>query len=256
MKTLKIHKSSMHDGSLILVNRDHPLKAEPSGGRLVPLECGKEAVVLERQAAKMLVKTLGVIDCADEIVAISGFRTMRQQQRIYNKSLRQNGRQFTREYVALPGCSEHQTGLAVDMAVNAANIDFIRPHFPYEGICQRFRGKAADYGFIERYAAGSEHITCIAHEPWHFRYVGYPHSRVITDSRITLEAYTDYIRQHDYQRNRFAFCGNGLRCEIGFIPLHADTVVAVPIPEHTAYQLSGNNKDGVVVTLWEIGCER
>ncbi len=256
MKTLKLHENIIHHGSLILVNRDWPLKTEPGDGSLVPLECGREAAVLERQAAKMLNKTLVALDCADEIVAISGFRTIREQQRIYNKSMRENGRRFTREYVALPGCSEHQTGLAVDMALNAADIDFIRPHFPYEGICQCFREKAADYGFIERYPAGSEHITHIAHEPWHFRYVGYPHSRIMTDSQITLEAYTDHIRKHDYQSNRFAYCGNGLRCEIGFIPLSTDTVIEVPIPEHAAYQLSGNNMDGVIVTLWEIGSER
>jgi D-alanyl-D-alanine dipeptidase/carboxypeptidase len=181
---------------------------------------------------------------------------MREQQRIYNKSMRENGRRFTREYVAIPGCSEHQTGLAVDMAINAADIDFIRPHFPYQGICQRFRKTASDYGFIERYPAGSEHITHIAHEPWHFRYVGYPHSRIITDKQMTLEEYTDYIRKHDFQRNRFAFCGNGLRCEVGFIRLDAGDVIEASISEHAAYQLSGNNIDGVIVTLWEIGSEQ
>ncbi len=256
MKMLKLHQDYIHQGSLILVNRSHPLKVEPSDSSLVPLEYGKEAAVLERQTAKMLDKTMAAIDCTDEIVAVSGFRTSREQQRIYNRSLRENGRRFTREYVALPGCSEHQTGLAVDMALNADDIDFIRPHFPYEGICQRFREKAADYGFIERYPAGSEHITHIAHEPWHFRYVGYPHSRIMTDRKLTFESYTEHIRRHDYWGNRLAFCGNGLRCEIGFIPLHAETVIEVPVREQTAYQLSGNNMDGVVVTLWEIGSER
>ncbi len=256
MKTLKLHDNNIHHGNLILVNKDWPLKAYPDYGNLVPLECGKETAVMERQAAKMLVKALAALGSADEIAIVSGFRTMREQQRIYNKSLRENGRRFTCEYVALPGCSEHQTGLAVDLALNVGNIDFIRPNFPYEGICQRFREKAADYGFVERYPAGSEHITHISHEPWHFRYVGYPHSRIMTDKQITLEEYTIYIRQHDYQNSRLAFCGNGLRCEIGFIPLAADTVIDVPVPEHMAYQLSGNNMDGVVMTLWEIGSER
>ncbi len=256
MKTLKLHEGMTHHGSLILVNGDRPLKAPLSNGSLMPLDGCNEGVLLERQAAKMLQRTLAAINCTDEIVAVSGFRTMQQQQRIYNKSLRKNGRQFTRHYVALPGCSEHQTGLAVDMASNASDIDFLRPHFPYEGICQLFREKAVDYGFIERYPAGSEPITRIAHEPWHFRYVGYPHSRIITDNGLTLEAYTDAIRQHDYQHNRLVFVGNGLRCEIGFIPMAADTVIEIKVPEHTAYQLSGNNSHGVVVTLWEIGSER
>lgn len=256
MKTLKLYGSSIYIGSLLLVNRDCPLKAEPDEDSLVPLECARDAAVMERQAAKMLAKTLSAAGCTNDIAAVSGYRTMREQQRLYNRSIRENGQRFTQKYVAIPGCSEHQTGLAVDLALDADDIDLIRPHFPYEGICQRFREKAADYGFIERYPAGSEHITRIAHEPWHFRYVGYPHSRVITNNRITLEEYTQLIRQHHYQHNKLAFCDNGLRCEIGFIPLEEDTAAEVTIPEHTAYQLSGNNADGVVVTLWEISRER
>ncbi len=255
MKTLKLHKANVYYGSLILVNPDWPLMTEPNGDSLVPLECAKAPTLLNRQAAKMLEKTLMAIDCGDEIVPVSGFRTLRAQQIIYRQSLRDHGSDFTRQYVAIPGCSEHQTGLAVDLAENKDPIDLIRPAFPYEGICQRFREKAADYGFIERYPAGSERITQIAHEPWHFRYVGYPHSRIMTDSGMTLEAYTDFIRQHDYQNRRLVFCDNGLRCEIGFIPLPMDTVVETTVPEHMAYQLSGNNMDGVVVTLWEIGRE-
>ena len=250
MKTLKLQGHSVHRGSLILVNKDWPHKAEPSDKSLAPLECGKETVLLERQTAKMLAKALTAADCTNEIVVVSGFRTMREQQRIYDQSLRENGIRFTLDYVALPGCSEHQTGLAVDMALNTADIDFLRPHFPYEGICQRFRERAVDYGFIERYPAGGEHVTHIAHEPWHFRYVGYPHSRIMTDNRQTLEEYTDHIRRHDYQRKRLVFA-HGLRCQIGFVPLHADSMVEVSVPEHSAYQLSGNNMDGVVVTLWE-----
>lgn len=256
MKTLKLQGQSIHQGSLILVNKDWPLNAEPGDKSLAPLECGNEAVMLECQTAKMLAKTLSAIDCGNEIVAVSGFRTMREQQRIYDRSLRENGIRFTLDYVALPGCSEHQTGLAVDMALNSADIDIIRPHFPYEGICQRFRKKAADYGFIERYPAGSEHKTHIAHEPWHFRYVGYPHSRIMTDDGLTLEEYTDVIRQHDYQHSRLAFNGNGICCEIGFIPLPADGMIEIPVPEHAAYQLSGNNMDGVVVTLWSMSSEQ
>lgn len=255
MKTLKLLEANIHHGSLILVNPGWPLKAEPADDSLVTVECGKTPVLLERQAAKMLAKILTTIDGGDEIVAVSGFRTAREQQRIYNRSFRENGRRFTRKYVAIPGCSEHQTGLAVDLAENAATVDFIRPHFPYEGICQRFREKAPDYGFIERYPDGGESITRIAHEPWHFRYVGYPHSRIMTDNRMTLEEYTDYIRQYDYQNERLKFSDNGLRCEIGFIPLRADTAAETAVPEHMAYQLSGNNADGVVVTLWEIGRE-
>ena len=107
----------------------------------------------------------------------------------YLQSLLENGEEFTNKFVARPGHSEHQTGLAIDLGLKQPDIDFLRPNFPYEGICQTFRELAADYGFIERYPVGKEAITGIAHEPWHFRYVGVPHAKIMVDHNWTLEEY-------------------------------------------------------------------
>ena len=74
-----------------------------------------------------------------------------EQERIYRESLRDNGPAFTRRFVALPGCSEHETGLAIDLGERRASIDFIRPAFPDTGLCSAFRRRAARYGFILRY---------------------------------------------------------------------------------------------------------
>ncbi len=250
MKMLKLHPENIYHGSLILVNADCPLKKEPKEDALSAVEYGEGAVLMDRHAAKMLTKTLSIIQNGDEIVPVSGFRTLSEQQRIYDASLLENGIEFTRKYVALPGCSEHQTGLAVDLAENSESVDFIRPSFPCSGMCQHFREKAADYGFIERYPAEREHVTQIAHEPWHFRFVGYPHSKILTETGQTLEEYTDYLKRFAYQKEHLVFNENGLRCEIGFIRL--DTLAEIEVPNHMAYQLSGNNADGVVVTLWEL----
>lgn len=250
MKTVRLRGENIHHGSLLLVNSSCPLKVQPAEDSMAAVDYGEMSVLLERQAARILAKTLSENGGDGQIVAVSGFRTMHEQQRIYNDSLRDNGEDFTRRFVALPGCSEHQTGLAVDMAENTTPVDFIRPSFPYTCACQRFREKAVDYGFIERYPAGHECVTHIAHEPWHFRYVGYPHSRIMTDEARALEQYTDYLKQFIYHKQRLKFRDNGLRCEIGFIPLQPDDAVEVEVPEHTAYQLSGNNVDGVIATLW------
>jgi D-alanyl-D-alanine dipeptidase/carboxypeptidase len=250
MKTLRLRPESIHQGSLILVNAGWSLKEEPKDGMFVPVEYNNDAVLMDRQAARILTKILSVIECSREIAVVSGYRTMSEQQRIYDASLLENGIEFTRKYVALPGCSEHQTGLAVDLAENSDDIDSIRPHFPYFGVCQQFREKAVEYGFIERYPAGKEHITQIAHEPWHFRFVGYPHSKIMTCAELTLEEYTDYLRQFAYHKKRLKFSENGLRWEIGF--LQPESAIEFEIPQHMAYQLSGNNVDGVVVTLWEL----
>ena len=91
--------------------------------------------------------------------------------------------------MALPGCSEHQTGLAIDLGLRGPEVDFLCPDFPYTGPCGDFRRLAADYGFVERYPAGKEPITGIAHEPWHFRYVGVPHAERMAAMGLVLEEY-------------------------------------------------------------------
>ncbi|HWQ78566.1 MAG TPA: D-alanyl-D-alanine carboxypeptidase family protein, partial [Anaerovoracaceae bacterium] len=63
----------------------------------------------------------------------------------------------------------------------------------------KLREFSVQYGFIERYPAGRERVTHIAHEPWHFRYVGYPHSELMTEKALTLEEYTDYLRQFPHR---------------------------------------------------------
>lgn len=87
----------------------------------------------------------------------------------------------------------HETGLAIDVGKELEEVDFICPEFPYEGVCQIFRELAPMYGFIERYPKGKEAVTGIAKEPWHFRYVGYPHARIIQNLGMTLEEYHAFI---------------------------------------------------------------
>ena len=144
----------------------------------------------------------------------------------------------------IPDHSEHQTGLAIDLALNTDNIDFIRPDFPYSGICEEFRKAAPEFGFIERYPAGKENITGIAHEPWHFRYVGFPHSMIIAEKEFTLEEYTEYIKSFR-QECPLSYSHKGIAAEIFYAP--AETEISV---NNAVCQVSGNNTDGFVVTLW------
>lgn len=198
----------------------------------------------------MLAELMAFLGCGQQIVPVSGYRTMREQQTIYADSLREHGEDFTRKYVAIPGCSEHQTGLAVDLAENRDAIDFIRPDFPYAGICGRFRESAARYGWIERYPAGRERITQIAHEPWHFRYVGYPHSEVMKERGLTLEEYTDYLKRFSYYGTPLRFRRDRRDFEIFYVPIPSEKEAVIEIPEEVPCQISGNNEDGIVVTLW------
>ena len=233
----------IHSGLLILVNAEHPIRRRERPV-LAPAAPGSD-VLLDTRAAAMLTGLISRLGAAGEIVPVSGWRSMREQREIWDGSLAENGTEFTRKYVALPGCSEHQTGLAIDLALRSDNIDFIRPDFPYDGICGRFRALAADYGFIERYQAGKEHITGIAAEPWHFRYVGRPHARLMSDNGLCLEEYVELLRSYPYPERLLETRGGVYEADVGF----AFAKSKLELPD-APYQISGNNVDGYIYTLW------
>ena len=236
-------RGGIHSGLLILVNSEHPIQ-HMERPVLAPAAPGSD-ILLDTRAAAMLSGLFPRLGAAGEIVPVSGWRSAEEQQEIWDGSMRENGAEFTRKYVALPGCSEHQTGLAIDLALRADSIDFIRPEFPYDGICGRFRALAADYGFVERYQSGKEDITGIAAEPWHFRYVGRPHARIMCDMGLCLEEYVEYLRSYPYPERLLEVRGEIYEAEVGF----AGARDALGLPD-APYQVSGNNVDGYIYTLW------
>lgn len=249
MKVLSFQKQDVFRGELILVNAMHPIKEEPLPVELMSLHSDYPGITLRRRATQMLNGLIKEINSANQIVPVSGYRTVYEQTFIYEDCLREEGVGYTADFVALPNCSEHQTGLAIDLAENKADIDFICPDFPYTGICQTFREHAAKYGFIERYQAGKEAITNVAGEPWHFRYVGCPHAQFIVEQGLTLEEYIESLKQ--YQQ------GSQLRCQVDnrqydifFLPIDGSDRIPVALPENSCCQVSGNNVDGLIVTLW------
>ncbi|MBC8530345.1 D-alanyl-D-alanine carboxypeptidase family protein [Gehongia tenuis] len=179
-----------HQGTLILVNRDHPLPEAYVD--LVPA-LPRTRVFLERRAAAAFRRLLAAAAGKGEIVPVSGYRSQKEQDKIYRDSLLTNGPGFTAQFVARPGESEHASGLALDVGQNLPVIDPLCPHFPGEGPCLRFSELAPRYGFTLRYPAGKEPITAIAHEPWHFRYVGRPHAAILAEYGWTLEEYVEHL---------------------------------------------------------------
>lgn len=248
MKTITLEREKIYRGNLILVNANLPLRSFQEEG-LIPADLRFPGIRIKSEAANLLQLILKKIGCYDEIVPVSGYRTMKEQRKIYTDSMHDNGESFTKKYVALPNHSEHQTGLAIDLGVRKDEIDFIRPDFPYEGICQEFRKTAVRYGFIERYQCRKEQITGIAHEPWHFRYVGYPHSEIMSSNGLSLEEYIDFIKEFQYGQQHLEIENDGKQMEVFYVPYDAEGT-AFSVAEQSVCQVSGNNTDGFIVTLW------
>lgn len=106
----------------------------------------------------------------------SHFRSTEKQEALYREDP---------DTATLPGASEHQAGLCVDVYVSGyAGDGFARSK------AGKFIAKSGwRYGFIIRYPSYGEDVTGIRYEPWHIRYVGSPHAEIITKNRLTLEEY-------------------------------------------------------------------
>ena len=113
---------------------------------------------------------------------LSGFRSYDTQKYLFNSYASRNGYEKANTFSALPGQSEHQTGLAFD--VGEINDNFGNTQ---AGIW--LKDNAHRYGFIIRFLKGKEAITGYKYEPWHIRYVGENVATEIYNAGITLEEY-------------------------------------------------------------------
>lgn len=173
---------------LTLVNADHPL---PEDWQVQPVEVKGGQRVDER----ILPALQQLFDAARAEglypVVASGWRTTEEQRQIMEDKIeayRREGypellaRQAAAQWVAQPGTSEHELGLAVDinpdetMGTGRELYDWLLEH-------------AWEYGFIKRYPADKVDITGISNEPWHYRYVGQEAARAITEQGLCLEEY-------------------------------------------------------------------
>lgn len=249
MKTIFLDHNSIFKGELILVNASHPYRENIAGQSLELRPVGESTVCLEQNTARILSDILSEINGWETICAVSGWRSIEEQREIYIQSLKDNGRDFTEQFVALPGHSEHQTGMAIDLGVKKEVIDFIRPDFPDTGLCHQFRQRAVSGGFIERYPKEKEPITGISHEPWHFRYVGMPHSEIMKAYGFCLEEYLDFLRQYSYPKRPYLFQTEKQKAEISYLPAGIGNI-QIQIDEQIPYMISGNNMDGYIITQW------
>ena len=130
------------------------------------------------------------------LATVSGYRSYTKQNTIYNKKVKSAGVEIADTLVALPGSSEHQLGLAMD--VSKYNNSSLTNGFAKTAEGQWVAENAHLYGFIVRYQEGMEDITGYAYEPWHIRYVGKEYARAIYDSGLPMELYVSSHRAEIY----------------------------------------------------------
>lgn len=142
-------------------------------------------------------------ELADQKVVLeldSAYRSTAAQQEIWDDFTEKYGEDYVKKYVAVPGYSEHHTGLALDLYFNIDGKDIVENEdlVQYPEIWDAIHEKLAEHGFILRYLEGKEEITGYGYEPWHIRYVGSPEvAKEITDKGIVLEEYLGKLPEND-----------------------------------------------------------
>jgi len=130
----------------------------------------------------------------------SAFRSTEAQEEIVKEFTEKYGEVYVKQYVAVPGFSEHHTGLALDLYLNidGKDIYYNEDMVNYPDVWAKIHNKLTEHGFILRYLEGKESVTGYNYEPWHIRYIGDAAiAKEITDKGITLEEYLNILPKGD-----------------------------------------------------------
>ena len=171
-----------------LINQSHPLPPDYIPENLIdigiPFDAppGDPKRLLEKRTAQAALRLVNAA-CQEGLClyGISGYRSYRRQQELFTGS----------PYVAAPGTSEHQSGLALDLSCPAIRMELI-PEFAFTSEGKWLARNASLYGFILRYPQNKESITGVPYEPWHIRYVTRELAGYLKLTGLTLEEYLDF----------------------------------------------------------------
>ncbi|OCT16369.1 D-Ala-D-Ala carboxypeptidase VanY [Paenibacillus pectinilyticus] len=238
--SIKVGKEQIYQGNLVLINAEYPVHSSGLKGDVVNLYQHKELVqgygLLDNkvQLSQSVAQRFGSMmssaakDGINHFMINSGYRDNKEQGQLY--------KEMGPDYALPAGYSEHNLGLALDIGSTQSEMN------------QAPEGKwltknAWNYGFILRYPKDKTAITGIQYEPWHFRYVGLPHSVIMQEKNFSLEQYLAFLKEQKHVSTTV----NGKKYEITYYPVSQNTTIHVP--NHRQYEISGNNMDGVIVTV-------
>lgn len=187
---------------LVLVNRTHKL---PDGWEeqieLVEAEnIYGETFLLEKETFEHFVELRqAVLEKGLDIELESTYRTIEEQQTIWDEWTELLGKDYVEAYVAVPGYSEHHTGLAIDVCLDIDGQRF-NMNDQLLTMTEQFEimnEELAENGFILRFPKEKEEITGYHYEPWHIRYVGKEAAIEMDKQDLTLEEYLDEVEERD-----------------------------------------------------------
>lgn len=133
-----------------------------------------------------------------DLIAVSAYRSFSSQQRLYERKVQtyldqgysqKKAEDIAGTIVAVPGTSDHNLGLAVD-------FNYLEQHYENTEELVWLKENAEKYGFVMRYPKDKENYTGVIYEPWHYRYVGKEHAKVMNEKNMCLEEYVKYLSKN------------------------------------------------------------
>ena len=182
---------------LILVNKQIPVP-EDYDAELITINGGMQ---VRKEVAPPLARMLSAAkEDGVSLIICSAYRSYNRQTELFNRKLNKllaNGYTYLDAYrigsfsVTLPGTSEHQLGMALDIITSGYST--LDSGFEKTEAGIWLNKHCSEYGFILRYPKEKEYVTGITYEPWHFRYVGVEAAKCMTENNLTLEEYLKKI---------------------------------------------------------------
>ena len=169
----------------VIVNKYNKLDSTFEPKKLVELDRCSDGGHYLAEEAKIAYDKLCTASLKDgmKLGVTSSYRSYSSQENVYATYLKSNGQEYVDQYVATPGYSEHQTGLALDVKSTVSSPFKKTKEYTW------MINNAYKYGFILRYPEEKDYITGYSAEAWHFRYVGEEVSKYIHENNITYEEY-------------------------------------------------------------------
>lgn len=239
-------------GELVLINGDHAYKRNVKNELVSMFEYKSDCYSISNSTVIMrenvaiafndLLNTFYNKTGNYRINITSGYRSYELQKKLLDREIAQKGEDEASRWVASPGHSEHHSGYAVD--INILGNNGIAEDYTGHGEYSILNKTAPEYGFIVRYPEDKKEITDIYYEPWHFRYVGLPHSKIMQDMNLCFEEYIDFLKQYTSVTKPFKYIYKGISYEIYYCYGYD-----VYVPDDKEYKVSGNNIDGFIVTV-------
>ncbi len=192
------YKFEQNDWRLLLINKQHPIPEDYTFtlGNIKTMkgtmQCD-ERIIDDLLAMMQAAKDEGV-----NLAICSPYRDLKYQEVLFNRKIEAymgKGMSYMEAYklssqaVTVPGASEHQLGLAIDIVCDTYQV--LDEGFGETPAGRWLKEHCSEYGFILRYPEGKEYITSIEFEPWHFRYVGKDAAGVIMSQELCLEEFWD-----------------------------------------------------------------